>query len=166
MINTSWYFYQDQSFWNGYTIFKKIITNMAYSSTLSILILFFVLVISASLLFEFLNQKIDMMLLLLHNSSSTECALIELNKWKRHHWMVSQLVDRINDCFGMIVFLSVLRGFVSFISYAYSMAFASNKNDAFWELYYLIVFVNEFFHLWLAVYPPYFLQSEVMLYKQ
>lgn len=72
--------------------------------------LFFLLIKICSNLLESLARKIDDVLLLIHPVDRADQFLSELIVWKRQHLTVTQLIDSINSCFGVIVLLFTFFG--------------------------------------------------------
>ncbi len=134
--------------------------------SLSILVLFCVLVWATSHMFRYLNFKFAEFA----NSCSSSLDLLnsldlvesELEKWRRHHSLVCQLVEQINSCFGIILLVGVIHSFVSFITDSFEitaiMALSSNKSL---QTHFLIRFSQHFLLLSLVCLGSHYLQSEV-----
>jgi len=83
------------------------------SITWSIQILFCILVSYVSVMFDCLKDNFQT-ILKAPNASQIET-------WRRNHVLVCQLVDNINDCFGVVLLISVGCYFVSSISASYEL---------------------------------------------
>ena len=81
------------------------LVNWFRLTDLAILSVFFALILTASLLFTELDDRIEDIL----NSTNNKRSQIsfKLNRWKRQHHLVCQLVDCINDTFGLIVLIQI-----------------------------------------------------------
>lgn len=68
-----------------------------------IVVLFFMLIRMATLLLIFLNEKFSE--LMDDSSIPATTHISELKKWKRQHFLVIQLAEKLSSSFGMILFL-------------------------------------------------------------
>ena len=135
---------------------------------------FVILVLLGSLLLRELRHRIDRLAEDFDRIQSNKYGWIatELKNWKRQHLLVCQFVDRINECFGFIIFLVVVHGFVVFIlqSFKFANSFKPTKREddgsSFSKYWPLIEFSMEFALLFSAVYSPYILQKEVISKRQ
>ena len=153
------YCFQEYSF---FELFKFSAANLSYSTATGIMILFFTVVLMTSFLFKALKHDMEK---LIDNQSSLGLMDFELQKWKKRHLLVVQLVDLINDCFGMVILLIAGHGFISFIHYSFETVSYFQKGDN-WMYYYLTVFLHEFLVLASAIFASHILQYEVIRYLQ
>ena len=102
----------------GQAVFLLFIFSNLPSITWSIQILFLVLVSHTSLLFEDLNSQI---VTILESSGPSGNIAKKLEMWRRKHVVVCELVDNINECFGIVLLISVGYYFVNFICGTYSL---------------------------------------------
>lgn len=103
---------------------------------LTIQSLFFVLVLTAALLFEELGKR-------LVKSSETS---IGLDRWKRHYDLVCCFLEKINATFGLIVLIQIGYITIEMIidSYQFMLAFKKGQfdsEDGFW------LFVINYIHV-------------------
>lgn len=110
-----------------------VLSNVTRTAVLNIFALFCVLVRCTSVVFEILNHRIEILTraasddvdhhqqyhLMLHNPPNLFTARLE--KWRRNHARACQLVDRINECFGIVLLVTVTNGFVSFITTSFEL---------------------------------------------
>lgn len=112
---------------NGLTTFFINITQL-YSLTG---LVFFVTLLRMILFsFESLREKLEK---LLHRFHKEDGIIISqsLIKWKRLHFSLCDAVERINNCFGPVIFFWIFHIFVNFISlsfYLFQGFQSSNRN--------------------------------------
>ena len=90
------------------------------SITWSIQILFLVLVFLTSVLFEDLNSQIAT---ILESSGPSGNIAKKLEIWRRKHVVICELVDNINDCFGIVLLISLGSYFVYFNTDIYTFCY-------------------------------------------
>lgn len=153
-------------FWMEYstTVFSiyVVISNLFYSTSSTILYLLFLLILWIIELFKLLTQRMKQLIDLNDSQNLSDVKL--LKGWKRQHSMVVRLVDLLNECFGSIVTLIIIHGFVSITSYI-SMAVSYVNMDRDYEVYYSIAsFWTEFCQLFMIVYAGHLLESHVNIF--
>ena len=45
----------------------------------------------------------------------------ELKRWRRRYDLICKYIDRINSCFGFILIIEMIKGFVTFITFAFDL---------------------------------------------
>ncbi len=93
-----------------YSVFYKIERILGELIIWTTFGLFFLLIKICSHFLESLARKIDDVLLVIDPVDRADQFLLELIVWKRQHLAVTQLIDSINSCFGVIVLLFTLFG--------------------------------------------------------
>ena len=132
------------------------------SITWSIQILFCILVSYVSVMFDYLKDNFQT-ILKVRNASQIET-------WRRNHVLVCQLVDNINDCFGVVLLISIGCYFVSFIVVFYELPFHLKgflKGDSvpLGYIFHLIVMIfRDVIHFSLLVAMSYRMRRNVKLF--
>ena len=144
------------------------ISKLSETLSLSILVLFFILVWSTIYLFRFVNlNSVGLLTAVTSSSSSSSSPSFvfsvsqKLENLRRFHVLICQLVDRINSCFGFILLVAMTHGFISFISDSFEITMAFSNHDTF-QTRFLIRFCQHFALLFAVCYSSYRLQSEVI----
>ena len=95
-------------------------------TTVAILMWFFILVTTSSALFDELEDRFNMIIKIgLNCKTGAE----ELNRWRKHHALVCQLVTHINTSFGFVLVIAFSHGFVSFINNFYQFIVLSIQQN-------------------------------------
>jgi gustatory receptor len=143
------------------------LSKLSETLSLSVLVLFFVLVWSTIHLFRFVNSKTAGLITAdsWSNAPISFTVSQQLENWRRLHALTCQLVDRINSCFGFILLVAMTHGFISFISDSFeiTMAFSNGTN---FQSRFLIRFFQHFTLLFVVCYSSYRLQAEVYPFIQ
>ena len=134
--------------------------------TMTICVLVQVLVVLAGSFFEILSHRIRELKESTAKSPDAEAEiLLGLNDWKRKHLRVTQMVDRLNECFGLVTLFVILRGSISIMVSSYNiMVFNSSKNTDSGEgvkIYAYVGIVLESFYLSLPIGSACYLQVKV-----
>lgn len=82
---------------------------------ISVWILFYIIILSVGQLFRYLNSTILQLGTIQLNNSTVDSMTYELERWRRRHALVCQLVEEVSSFFGVILLLSVTHSFVNFI---------------------------------------------------
>lgn len=116
-----------------------ILSNVTRTAVICVFALFCVLVHCTSAMLEVLNHRIDdlakieplsyLALLVVHhhqssnNGSSVNTATfgVRMEKWRQDHAKVCRLVESINECFGVVLLLTVINGSTSFITTSFEI---------------------------------------------
>lgn len=131
----------------------------------SIQILFTVVVAHATILFSSLNQQ---MKTILSPDSPMMSIPIKLEKWRQNHVLVCQLVDCINDCFGLVLLLSITSYFINLIILSYkvfgdTLRYLEGDLVGFFLLNDAMLASGYFFHFVLIVMVPHKMQKHVSI---
>ncbi len=86
-----------------------------------------------------------------------------IGKWKRSLTLVEELVDRINDCFGLILLVSIAHFFVEFIARSFYLVSSILRNQL--DLIDIISMSSRIFLLWYFVCCPAKLQNDVWYFN-
>jgi hypothetical protein len=82
-----------------------------------------------------------------------------IGKWKRSLSLVDELVDRINECFGLILLVSIAHFFVEFIARSFYIISCFLRNQL--DLIDMITMSSRIFLLWYFVCCPSKVQDNV-----
>ena len=98
--------------------------------SMTVCVLVQVLVVLAGSFFDILSHRICELKESSAKSQDSDAEiLIGLNDWKRKHLRVTQMVERLNECFGLVTLLVIMRGLISIMVSSYNvMIFNSSKN--------------------------------------
>ena len=173
-MNGIWGFYfsmraDSGTFFKNYFVFGVYVfmSCLATLPSMCVCVLVQVLVVLTASLFNILSLRIvelkEMSCSSHHTSEFENEALIGLNDWKMKHWMLTQLVDRINECFGLVTLLAMMRGFISIMVSSYNMViFDSNQNGLDIKIYSWASIVLETFYLLLPIAAAWYLEIKVL----
>ena len=114
-----------------------ILSNVTRTAVLCVFTLFCVLVHCTSAILQVLNHRIDdlakieplsyLALLVVHHHQSSNGSVniatfgVRIEKWRQDHAKLCGLVDRINECFGIVLLLTVINGSTSFITTSFEI---------------------------------------------
>ncbi len=148
------------SFWDEYPVMRVLLRvgdSFSKLVTASVFVLIVTVIISVMFLLKSLGEKMDLLNL---NLIGAEIKLIQ---WKKQHLLVTQFVDRINDCFGGIIFLIVFHGFVCLIYYFNSIFHSTTHGgDIVWNILTICMLISKLFRLTLIIYVCYLMQYQVI----
>ena len=142
-----------------------VLANISRTTIISVFFLFCILVRVITLIFQGLNEQ------LLHLNepekfssiySSNRILNIRLEKWRRNHTLVCRLIEMINKCFGLVMVITVVNVFISFITTTFEIV-RSMQDDATIPVLFVVIFVKKSILLSIIIYEPYRLQAEVLL---
>lgn len=113
-----------------YTAAYVIMTCFSTLPSMTVCVLVQFLVVLAGSFFDMLSHRICE---LKQSSAKSQDAvaeiLIGLNDWKRKHLRVTQMVGRLNECFGLVTLFVIIRGLISILVSSYNiMIFSSSMN--------------------------------------
>ena len=103
---------------------------MSRSTSMCILVLIFIVVATTSLFYDSLDHGLDGVVEI-DCENETNKFLEGIAKWKEKHVVTNQLVENINECFGVIILLRLSNSFVYFIVATYKLAMRSNGKKYF-----------------------------------
>ena len=132
------------------------------SITWSIQILFCILVSHVSVMFDCLKDNFQT-IMKAPNASQIET-------WRRNHVLVCQLVGNINDCFGVVLLISIGCYFVSFIVVFYELHFHLKeflKRDSVplgYVFHLIVMSIRDVIHFSLLVAMSYRMRRNVKLF--
>ena len=130
--------------------------NMAMVSS-SHQILFAVLVHHASLMFAGLNRELGD---ILSPTNSPWFVQMKLEKWRRNHALVGQMIDNINQGFGLMLLLSISSKSITCIALVFALFADSTLADED-KLWFAVTIVKEVFYLMLLVITPDHMRRQV-----
>ena len=127
-----------------------------------IVVLVQVLIVLTASLFNSLSLEIDELKYLSSKTLDLHQALIGLDDLKRKHFVLCRLVDRINQCFGLVTLLAMLRGFISIMVGSYNLViFDSIRNGLDIKIYSWATIAFETFYLLLPIGAAWYLSFNV-----
>lgn len=149
-----------------------LMNNMAVLASICIPILVFAMIFIIGAIFGVLNREVSELREEYFASMDSKRLLIALNEWKRKHLVAAKLVDKINSCFGIIILLVILRGFVFIIVNSYNMVTSGVSNNKKKDgaingagldvtIFPWVGIILEVFYLVLAISSAYYLQNRV-----
>lgn len=147
------------------TAFRYILECMNYTAKFNvtlIIVLYVVLVTITSYCFVWLNDRIDD--LITNDGNQLDRMPYKLDVWKRQHLLITQFVELINRCFGLLSLIFIAWGFISFLLLSHNtIAWSFDTLNPYKTYFYLhwLTFSNEILHLILVVYVVKKLQSKV-----
>lgn len=144
-----------------------VLSNVSRTTIVSVFLLFCVLVRVIMLVFQTLNDQIahldetDQFPSLYLTSRVLN---IRLEKWRRNHTLACELVEMVNQCFGIVMLVTVVNVFISFITTTFEIV-RSMQDDATIPVLFTVIFIKKSILLSIIIYEPYRLQSEVYISK-
>ena len=142
-----------------------VLANISRTTIISVFFLFCILVRVITLIFQGLNEQ------LLHLNepekfssiySSNRILNIRLEKWRRNHTLVCRLIEMINKCFGLVMVITVVNVFISFITTTFEIVNCIQESDTI-PFMFVSIFLKKSCLLTISIYEPYRLQAEVLL---
>lgn len=85
-----------------------------------------------------------------------------IRKWKRSLCLADELVDRINDCFGLILLVSITHFFVEFIARSFYLVSNISRNQQ--DIISIVSMLSRIFLLWFIAYCPTKIHNNVSYY--
>ena len=168
IIDTAMFFYPISVspiwFWNIpqlYPIYLAIL-NLTSFIVRTIVSLLFVLNFCAANLFTALNFKMKTLIWQYEKEGNNGSLLAsELEKWKGHHILVCEFVDKINRCFSFVILVTIGNGYLSFITNFYNIVTGLMNNDKIITALFAIILLREFIFLFTFIYASNKLKTEV-----
>ena len=142
-----------------------VLANISRTTIISVFLLFCILARVLTLMFQGLNEQIS------HLDEPDKFSSIYLNsrilnvrleKWRRNHTLACQLIEMINKCFGLVMVITVINVFVSFITTTFEIVSCIQESDTIPFLF-VFIFVKKSCLLTIIIYEPYRLQAEVYI---
>lgn len=131
-------------------------------------VLTYAVIVFAALLFSLLSDLITDLANIGTRSLDPIPALDAVNEWKRLHFLVTKLVDRINKTLGMVTLLVMVRGFVNIMVNSYNMAAMDNtqREEDKWglKIFNWGGMSLEVLYVSLLIFSAYFMHREVSTY--
>ena len=126
----------------------------------SILVFYLILVLCAVELFSVLNERIKSLIV---QNKSVDLAS-ELEKLRDHHTLVCQFTRWINNCYGLMILLTIGHGCLAFIAQSYAILNTFKSTDSTHELKFLQlgVFFHDFMRLSAFICIPKKLKDQVV----
>jgi hypothetical protein len=139
-----------------------VLANFSRITIISVFLLFCVLARVLTLIFQGLNEQINDLDEPEKFSSvySSRILNVRLEKWRRNHTLACQLIEMINKCFGLVMVMTVVNVFVSFITTAFEIVNFIQENDTI-PVMFVFIFAKKSCLLTIIIYEPYRLQAEV-----
>jgi len=137
------------------------ITNFFDIITVSILVLFFILVWMATAMLEALKQVAPSTYV--DNNYSADDKNKKMEEWRQNFDKVNQVIGGINQCFGLILLLAIASIFLNFITDSFALMVSGiieGQTEMLWL--YIIRLVKNTTLLWMITLGPYRLRSKVI----
>ena len=77
---------------------------------------------------------------------------VNIRRWKRNLFLVDELVDRINECFGLILLVSITHFFVEFIARSFYIVNGISSNQI--KTIAIVSMSSRIFLIWFIFYCP------------
>lgn len=130
---------------------------------ISVLALFSVVTLSAAQLFRRLNSKILQFCATPHTMSTDDVLIFYLDRWRRQHTLVCQLVDEIQSFFGVVLLVALIHSFVSLITDSFEITMALKKSDHVLIFVFLVRFFLNLLRFGVVCFVSWYLESEVYI---
>ncbi|EFX71548.1 hypothetical protein DAPPUDRAFT_327106 [Daphnia pulex] len=139
-----------------------VLANFSRMTIISVFLLFCVLARVLTLIFQGLNEQINDLDEPEKFSSvySSRILNLRLEKWRRNHTLACQLIEMINKCFGLVMVITVVNVFVSFITTTFEIVNCIQESDTI-PVMFVFIFAKKSCLLTIIIYEPYRLQAEV-----
>jgi len=141
-----------------------VLANFSRTTIISVFLLFCVLARVTTLIFQGLNEQINHLDEPEKYSSihpTGRILNVRLEKWRRNHTLACQLTEMINTCFGLVMVITVINVFVSFITTTFEIVNCIQESDTI-PFMYVFIFAKKSCLLTIIIYEPYRLQAEVI----
>ncbi|XP_046636938.1 uncharacterized protein LOC124315351 isoform X2 [Daphnia pulicaria] len=139
-----------------------VLANISRTTIISVFLLFCVMARVITLVFQGLNEQIVRIDEAEQFSPFYLTGRIwngRLEKWRRNHALACELVEMVNKCFGVVMLVTVVNVFVSFITTTFEIV-RSMQEDATIPVLFVFIFVKKSILLSIIIYEPYRLQAE------
>lgn len=124
------------------------------SSSLTAVVLFVVVCYASSIAYQSILWDLN----ILKNQPMDKEHYDHLSSLKRHHMLVCETIDHINDCFGWILGISLLFHFVSIITTSFYLFGNERKPTTLLEQSF---FISQILHTLLICYAPDMIHGKV-----
>jgi hypothetical protein len=144
-----------------------VLANISRTTIISVFLLFCVMARVITLVFQGLNEQIARIDEAEQFSPFYLTGRIwngRLEKWRRNHALACELVEMVNKCFGVVMLVTVVNVFVSFITTTFEIV-RSMQEDATIPVLFVFIFVKKSILLSIIIYEPYRLQAEVINFQ-
>ncbi|KAK4025380.1 hypothetical protein OUZ56_014453 [Daphnia magna] len=152
-------FYWDMGFLSPLAI---ILSNVSRTIIISVFLLFSVLARVITLVFQDINEQIARLDEIEQVTSVCSTSRIlngRLETWRRNHTLACELVDMVNKCFGLVMLITLVNIFVSFVTTSFEIVRSMQDDETLPSLL-IFIFVKKTILLILMFYEPYRLQAE------
>lgn len=140
-----------------------ILSNISRMTIASVFLLFCVLARVITLVFQGLNEQISHLTeadKLLPFFLSSRILNVRLEKWRRNHTLACELVDMVNKCFGLVMLVTIVNVFVSFVTTSFEIVSSVGNNETLPFLL-IFIFIKKSILLAITFHESFRLQSEV-----
>ncbi|XP_057367568.1 uncharacterized protein LOC130688593 [Daphnia carinata] len=139
-----------------------ILSNISRMTIASVFLLFCVLARVITLVFRGLNEQITHLTeaeTLLPFFLSSRVLNVRLEKWRRNHTLACELVDMVNKCFGLVMLVTIVNVFVSFVTTSFEIVSSVGNNETLPFLL-IFIFIKKSILLAITFHESFRLQSE------
>ena len=141
-----------------------VVSNISRTTITSVFFLFCVMARVMTLIFKSLNKQIanlaDAEKILPSIYLTSRILNIRLEKWRRNHTLACELVEMANKCFGLVMLVTIVNVFVSFVTTSFEIVRSMGDNETL-PLTLLLIFAKKSILLAIIFFESYRLQSEV-----
>lgn len=140
-----------------------VLANFSRMTIISVFLLFCVTARVITLVFKALNKQIVNLTeaeKILPIYLSARILNLRLEKWRRNHTLACELVDMANKCFGLVMLVTIINVFVSFVTTSFEIVSSMGNHESL-PFSLLLIFVNKSILLAIVFFESYRLQSEV-----
>ena len=75
----------------------------------------------------------------------------ELKRWRRRYHLICNYIERINSCFGLILLIELIKGFITFFTFAFDLIVDFENGDIYRPENHTLTLVNIFLMGWCYV---------------
>lgn len=128
----------------------------------------FCMIIIAGGILDILDRELDVLRQEYLESKDSKRLLIALNEWKRKHLISAGLISRINNLFGFIILLVILRGCVFIIINSYNILTTgvTKIGEIGVAIFPWVGIILEVLYLVMAVLSACYIQNKVRIFNQ
>lgn len=83
---------------------------------------------------------------------------IHIDRWRRQHFLLRQLSDKLTQCFDLLLLICIIHWFVSIVTWSYLFLCESDRNFIFLEA---LLVAHNIFHLAIINFIPTRIQQQV-----
>lgn len=133
--------------------------NISHMSSMMIQTVFVVMVCISAIMFRELYFRMELMTSTAFPYSKLPA---QLEKWRRAHELICRLTQQSSHCFGMILVITLVHGFVFSSKYTYQILRALLNGDNFdWVTSMLLPFITILIRMSTVIIGSYLVQREV-----